>query len=238
MEVAVENRSIQYKKGPQPMKTGSLNFRQFKESEKGSFTIEASLVFPILLMLTLCFIFFALVMYQQSALHYSANSVAEKLAFVWNNSDKDINTGEFDKYTSFDGGDGLYWRVTDDQFLSQFGIDFFSNGGASIPIGSGGGGDLPQKKLGRVSSGILPAGATGEVRYENNLTGSQIVVHLNSPLNFPSYVTNLFGIDQIEVEVSQSVVDPTEFIRTTDLVMYAIKSLTEYSNYITQFMSR
>ncbi|QGS68926.1 hypothetical protein CV093_12355 [Oceanobacillus sp. 143] len=106
------------------------------KDDDGAFTIEASLVFPILLMLTLSFILFAIVIYQQSVLHYSANTVAERVAFVWDNSDKDIDTGAFDKYTTFDGGDGLYWRLTNDQYLSQFGIDIFSSGGATIQIGS------------------------------------------------------------------------------------------------------
>ncbi|WP_165767878.1 TadE/TadG family type IV pilus assembly protein [Virgibacillus indicus] len=213
-------------------------FQKLRKSERGNFTIEASLIFPILLMLTLCLVFLSLVIYQKSALHYSANSVAERLAFIWDNSYKDISDGSFDKYTTFDGGDGLYWRVTDNQFLSQFGISIFSGSSASVPIGSGGGGGLPQKKLSRASSGVLPAGATGTVEYENGLAGSNIKVTLTSPLNLPSSVLNLFGISEIKAEVSHAVVEPTEFIRTTDLVIYAIESIKDYSQYITQFMNR
>ncbi|MEK3908757.1 MULTISPECIES: TadE/TadG family type IV pilus assembly protein [Oceanobacillus] len=211
--------------------------KRIKKDEHGAFTIEASVIFPILLLLTLSFIFFALVIYQQSVLHYSANTVAERLAFVWDNSDKDIDTGEFDKYTTFPGGDGLYWRLTSDQYLSQFGIDIFSKGNATVQIGSGGGGSLPQQKLGRATTDILPPGATGEVQYNNGLAGSEIVVKLRSPLNLPSSLSSLFGINEIEAEASHVVTEPTEFIRTTDLVMYAVKSIADYSGYITKFIS-
>ncbi|WP_162800310.1 TadE/TadG family type IV pilus assembly protein [Oceanobacillus zhaokaii] len=220
-----------------------MNFMKKKLSkimkdDDGAFTIEASLVFPILLMLTLSFILFAIVIYQQSVLHYSANTVAERVAFVWDNSDKDIDTGAFDKYTTFDGGDGLYWRLTNDQYLSQFGIDIFSSGGATIQIGSVAGGSLPQQKLGRITTDILPAGATGEVQYINGLAGSEIIVTLKSPLNLPAFISDLFGINEIETQVSHVVVEPTEFIRTTDLVIYAVELLKDNSGYITKFINK
>lgn len=210
-------------------------FKKFFRKEEGVFTLEASILFPIILMITMTFIFFSLVMFQKATLHHSANMVAERLAFVWDNSDKDIN-GAFDKYTT-SNDDGLYWRVTDNQYLSKFGLDFFSSGDeATVSIGSGGDGSLPQKKLARESENALPPGATGEVKYENGVLGSQIVVTMKSPLHLPSFVQDVIGLDRISVSVSHNVVEPPEFIRTTDLVMYIAEKIGKYASHLTKFM--
>ncbi|WP_141554354.1 TadE/TadG family type IV pilus assembly protein [Virgibacillus ndiopensis] len=211
-------------------------FKKIRKKEDGNFTIEATVIFPIILMLTISLVFFSLVIYQKAVLHYSANTLAERLAFVWDNSDKDIDTGYFDKYTTFSGGDGLYWRLFGNSFLSKFGLDFGSNN-ATIPIG-GGGGSLVEDKLARSTTSILPAGATGKVSYKNSIVGGKIVVDLESPLNLPSFLQDLFGIDKIEAKVSHAVVEPTEVIRTTDTVIHAGKTIMGYTDFFTKFINK
>lgn len=98
----------------------------FFKDDKGSFTIEASLIFPMLLIITLSLIFFSLVIYYKSVLQYDANRIADQVAFSWNNSSKDLQTGEFNTYTT-DLNDGLYWRLTGNNFLSQFGLTMFGD---------------------------------------------------------------------------------------------------------------
>src|SRR5699024_12202435 len=126
--------------------------KKLKQREDGVFTLEATILFPIILIITMTFIFFSLVIYQKAMLTHSANTVAERLAFVWDNSYKDINSGEFDKYPTFDGGDGLYWRTFDNQYLSKFGIDNVFGGGIDdISLATWRGGDLPSECLSSAS---------------------------------------------------------------------------------------
>lgn len=210
-------------------------FKKFNRDENGVFTLEASILFPIILIITMTFIFFSLVLFQKATLNHSANMVAERLAYVWDNSDKDLS-GEFDEYTT-DNDDGLYWRVSDNQYLSKFGLDFFtSTDDTKVELGSSGGGDLPSEKLSRASSDMLPPGATGNARYENGISGSEIVVEMKSPLDLPGFVQGLLGIDSISVEASHSVIDPPEFIRSTDLVVYAAETVGKYKDEIMSFM--
>src|SRR5699024_1184819 len=210
--------------------------KKLKQREDGVFTLEATILFPIILIITMTFIIFSIVIYQKAMLTHSANTVAERLAFVWDNSYKDINSGEFDKYPTFDGGDGLYWRMFDNQYLSKFGLDnVFGGGNHAISLASSGGGDLPSEKLGRASADTLPPGATGEVRYENGLLGSQIIVEMKSPLDLPKFVRDVMGLESVKAEVSHAVIEPPEFIRSTDLIMYAFKKIKKNASYITKY---
>lgn len=82
----------------------------------------------MLLIITLSLIFFSLVIYYKSVLQYDANRIADQVAFSWSNSSSDLKTGEFDTYTT-DLDDGLYWRLTGNNFLSQFGLTMFGDSG-------------------------------------------------------------------------------------------------------------
>ncbi|MFD1017671.1 TadE/TadG family type IV pilus assembly protein [Thalassobacillus hwangdonensis] len=204
-----------------------LKIRRFRKNETGSFTIEASIVFPILLILTLCLIFFSLVIYQKAMLHYSANTIADRLAYTWDNSKKDWATGEFaaNDYTTFDGGDdGLYWRFTNNNFFEQFGVN--------LPLGDSG---VMNRKLDRAKEGDLPFGAAADISYENDLTGNHIVVKLRSPVKIPAFTRDLFGIDEIAVETSRRVNEPVEFMRNVDFVAYSMEELRKFGSFITEF---
>lgn len=207
------------------MKLLMKGIKRLSKNQSGSFTIEASLLFPILLILTVCLIFFSLVVYQKVVLYQRAHLMAERVAYVWDNSHKRLGTGAFDEgdyTTNVENGDGLYWRVTSNDFLSKFGLD----------LGLGGG--LIGKKLSRASGDFLPGGTTRHIRFDNDLTGGKIIVGLDSPLRLPASIEKLFGIDGIEAKASADVTEPTEFIRTTDLVVTYVRQLINICNGNTQ----
>ena len=162
--------------------------------------------------------------------------IADRLGFVWDNSYKDIDTGKFNKYTTFDGGDGLYWRSN--QFINEYIINIFtSEDNSEISLGQTGG-SLPQKKLGRASKYILPAGATGKARIDSNIVGGTIEVELKGPLSFPKSVTRILGIDTIEAKATHSVTEPTEFIRSTDLVIYLGEQVKQRKDVISAYVKK
>lgn len=201
--------------------------KRFRRNQSGSFTIEASLLFPILLILTVCLIFFSLVIYQKAVLYQRAHLIAGRMAYVWDNSRKDIGSGAFARgsyTTDIDNGDGLYWRLTSNNFLEKFGLD----------LGFGGGNGLIQKKLNRSSAAFLPGGTDRQIRFDNNLTGGEIVVTLDSPLRLPASIEELFGVRRVTARASSNVTEPAEFIRTTDLVVTYVKQLINICNGNTQ----
>src|SRR5699024_10636562 len=89
------------------------HWKRFRKNEKGMFTLEASLIFPIIFVVTISLILFSLVFYQKVVVYQKANMIAERTAYTWDNSQKDFNTGSFaeNQYSSMDAGDGLYWRT-------------------------------------------------------------------------------------------------------------------------------
>ncbi|WJH34058.1 hypothetical protein N6H14_29545 [Paenibacillus sp. CC-CFT747] len=67
--------------------------RKWIESEEGSLTIEASFVYPMILLATLSMVGFALFAYGKASLALTAETAAERTAYVWDNSRKDWETG-------------------------------------------------------------------------------------------------------------------------------------------------
>lgn len=204
--------------------------------EEGAFTIEASILFPILLIITMLLIFFSLVIYQKALLHQRASVIASQVAYVWDNSKKDIKTGEFGikEYTTSAGGDGLYWRLTDDMFLSQF-VNIFGNSSASVSIGGGGGGKGPEGKMGRASTDMLPSGAKGKISYKNSITGRKITVKLEQKLSLPSFVSKMLGGSLVEAEASSFISEPVEITRTTDLMLTYLDVLKKDAKKLLKF---
>ncbi|HET7627422.1 MAG TPA: TadE/TadG family type IV pilus assembly protein [Bacillales bacterium] len=197
----------------------SKSLGKLRKNESGSFTLEASLIFPILLILTVSLVFFSLIVYEQVVLHQRAQVIADRMAFSWNNSLADLEDGSFgrNEYTTdVKNGDGLYWRVTSNQFLSKFGLN--------LDAGSGEG--LVAKKMDRVNRWKLSGGAKIEkINFDNNLLGGNITVTLSSPLQIPDSLKKMFGIKNIEATAKADVSEPVEFIRTTDLTVTYVKKL-------------
>lgn len=193
--------------------------QDFRRNDRGSFTIEASMLFPMILMITFLLIFFSIVIYHKAILQFEANRIADEIAYTWNNSSKDAKTGEFNEYTT-DNGDGLYWRISDNHFLEQFGIPSF-----------GGDSALVQSKTDRFTSTY-----DVEVEFQNQLLGNQIEVTIERPVPLPSGFTDVFNLDVIHGSSTRTITEPTELIRNTDFVVYfAQKAQSSAEKYIGRF---
>src|SRR5690606_21257878 len=131
---------------------------RLRKENEGSFTLEASIIFPILLIIVLLFVFFSLVIYEKVTLQYKANQIASRMAQTWGSSTMDIATGEMDEsdYVT-KNDDGLYWRITNNNFFGQFGIAVEDSGAVS-------------RKKNRVGE------YAGNVTFENGVLVQEIVV--------------------------------------------------------------
>lgn len=194
----------------------AMNFsnRRFRNDE-GSFTIEASLVFPVLLFVLALILFFCMYMYQRTFLNQHAYAASERAAYSWDNSHKKALTGEY----AVSDVDGLYWRLKDDQLLGALfgwaGADNVTK--VSIPASEGE--RLAEQKLAQAVQS-MPSGMTGTIEYTNSLLQRKVTVRLNQVISLPLPSFLFDSGDEVQTEGASAVVEPVEFIRTVDLARY------------------
>lgn len=70
-----------------------VEIKRFEEEERASYSIEASIVLPILLSVIILFIVIALAILQLISMYYIGVVSAERSAHAWNNSHRDVQSG-------------------------------------------------------------------------------------------------------------------------------------------------
>jgi hypothetical protein len=187
--------------------------KSFLKEERGSFTIEATLVFPAFLFLVLTGVFLCIIVFQWGTANYMAQKASSQVAYTWNNSHKDLDTGEFGStnYTGLEHGDPLYWRVTDNGLLGVFGLDGLFRFD-----------DLAEDKL-RLARINYSGSMDVRLTYENWIVYSEVQATVSTNLFMPSFLTNLLGKDKLEVTSSRVVSDTPELIRTFNFSKYIWK---------------
>lgn len=193
-----------------------MNIFQFKKDERGSFTIEATIVFPVIFITTIIFIFFSLYMYQKVTLYYVATQAAERAAFVWDNSHKDPITGVLADPTAHDG---IYWRLFNDNITnvvtSHFGAPLTVTFEAANKGSVSAGGSLPQKKLGKIAQ-TIPSGISGDIVFDNQFISREVTVTLNKPIRAPSFVLKALGTEEVRVSANAKIIEPAQYVRNVD----------------------
>jgi len=183
---------------------------------------------PMLFITMFVLILFGLYVYQKTALYYVTTVSAERVAFRWDNSNRDVLSA----MAPPDHYDSLYWRLSSDGALqSLFGIGG-EDGRAVVAAGSRGGGNsssnqasvLAQTKLKRIAERIS-APYEGELSYTFGIAEKEV----KSQLRYPFSISTLarFGYDEPKTVSSAVIVDPVEFIRNVDLVRYYTVKLKE-----------
>lgn len=186
------------------------------KNDEGSFTLEASLVFPVILF-TLCLLmFFCVLLYQKSMLSQYASASSERSAYSWENSHKEPQTGAFPENEY----DRLYWRLADDHMLGSlfgsFGVD--SASAISIPAEVSEG-DLTAQKMSQTAAALSSA-YSGTMQYENKLMNRQITTKIDQFVSLPMVDFLLDSDHKIYFSASSAVVEPDEFIRNIELLRY------------------
>ncbi|WP_282935446.1 hypothetical protein [Paenibacillus sp. RC67] len=195
------------------------SFKLFSET-KGSFTIEASFVLPLILLSTLSLLFLALYVYQTSSAFQNAGIAADRAAFIWDNSKKDAITGDY----SIDKDDGLYWRIHSDSMSDLFRF-LIPNAAAqiSLPVSSSSNGTGPEGKMQKIG-GTLSSGWSGRMRYVNSGFSREVTVDLEKPFRSPTFMMSKLQ-KNVSSEAAAQVVDPVESIRLIDLTRSFIQEI-------------
>ncbi|MBJ6361427.1 TadE/TadG family type IV pilus assembly protein [Paenibacillus sp. GCM10012307] len=203
--------------------------RRLLRAENGSFTVEASMVFPLILVITVTSLFVSIYIYQNVIVYFTASKAAERTAFVWDNSYRSPATGlaPHGKY------DSLYWRVKDDEMIeSLFGIqrsDGQRGSHIALPAGTGleNSSSLVQRKLGNAANWVSGA-YKGKVGLERSLWKKEVAVQLIHPVRI-SPLEWLLNNPEPHGRASSTITDPVEFIRSVDLVRYYADKFTSGS---------
>ncbi|WP_145320388.1 TadE/TadG family type IV pilus assembly protein [Paenibacillus xylanexedens] len=194
-----------------------MNFSRVNrlKKEEGSFTVEASLIFPVVLFILVLLLFFTMYMYQKTFLNQHAYAASERAAYSWDNSYKQAMTGEFVAGEH----DNLYWRLSDDRMLGAlFGwVGADSHVRVSVPAGEGG--SLSEQKLAQAVQ-HMPSAMKGTIEYQNSLIQRKITTKLDQVISLPLPSFLFDSGNRVQTQGSSAVVEPVEFIRTVDLVRY------------------
>ncbi|WP_173190333.1 TadE/TadG family type IV pilus assembly protein [Paenibacillus alginolyticus] len=193
--------------------------RSLRVNEDGSFTLEASLVFPLILFCTVTLLFVGMYAYQNVFVQQLARTTAERLAFTWNNSHKDLVTGNFNPSET----DGLYWRLTRDGVSDLFGM-LSGSGTTEVLIPSGSTSGHVESKLAN-SSALLPQGVTGTAKYANYLFDHQVEVKLKKSFLMLAQLKRWLGSEQTTGKAVSHVVESVELIRLTDITRTYFKAI-------------
>jgi hypothetical protein len=191
------------------------------QNSEGSFTLESTLVFPIIFFLILLFLLFSMYIYQKVVLYYSASETAERASFSWDNSHRNARNGMLITHEY----DSLYWRIGEDYMLgSLFGM---STGETDLSLELPLMQDVSSLKLSGAKLNKASAWLTGEaglpfqgaVGYLNSIWNRKVAVKLMQPMSLIPLERTL-GLSEPKTVASASIVDPVQFIRDVDLVRY------------------
>lgn len=190
-----------------------------RSEDRGSFSVEASVVFPVVLLASLALIFFSLYIYEKGLLYHVAAVTADRAAYTWDNTHKDPVTGAF----SASEQDGLYWRTFEDNVSGIFSF-FTGDGVVGIQLPEDAGRtdlDTPRKKLMNAAS-LLPPVEKAELTYAHGFFDRVIRVRLENPFRMPDFLRQWLYADRVREQAEARAVDPVEFIRLIDFTkLYA-----------------
>lgn len=175
------------------------------------------MVLPLAMILTCMTLLFALFSSQTSVLYYGASITAERAAFGWSNSAKDPRTGEYPSGRY----DGLYWRIANDALLRGWLGLATGEGDVRVPLGKAEpteGGSSVSGKLAKFAA-AMPAPASGSIAYRNVGVVSEVTVEGGASW-LPEALVGFRGQRRASAKTSALVVEPTELIRTFDLIRY------------------
>ncbi|ETT51704.1 TadE/TadG family type IV pilus assembly protein [Paenibacillus sp. FSL H7-689] len=193
-----------------------MNFSNNKfKKEEGSFTVEASLIFPVVLFILVLLLFFTMYMYQETFLNQHAYAASERATYSWDNSHKQGMTGEFVAGEH----DNLYWRLTDDRMLGALFGWAGADNQVSVSIPAGEGGSLLEQKLAQAVQ-QMPSAMKGTIEYQNSLIQRKVTTKLEQVISLPLPSFLFDSGNRVLTQGSSAVVEPVEFIRTVDLIRY------------------
>jgi Flp pilus assembly protein TadG len=169
---------------------------------KGSATLEATIIFPVIMVMLFGIIFFAMYIYQRFVVIDAAVYTAKERAATWDNSKKNLETGSSPEIAN---SDGLYWRITSD----------FS--GADLVDQKNSQGDSKIKEI--LLYGVFRNKKPNQtdVNYSNSVLRRTVSVGARQNVVLPDWIAGSTGGLEISGEAAADVAEPVELIRNFNL---------------------
>lgn len=194
--------------------------KKLLRGENGSYTVEATLLFPIIFLMLISSLLLGLKIYIKAEMFAVSSEVALQTAYAWGDSNADLRTG----HIKHPKEDGLYWQVEQQlhvwlnalfQAIHARGVSDDQKTHVEGEYSA-----LLQKKLQR-SLQKMPSSYRTEIHYETVWNGGKVVVQASQPFSspvalFPAHIT---------ADASAWTVDPVEWIRGTQLLRFFVQEL-------------
>jgi len=195
----------------------------FLRRQEGSLTVEAAMVYPLVLLVTLLLLFVTLSVWKTSALELHADAAAERAAYNWDNSYRDPVTGAY----SISDRDGLYWRISLGELSSLFRLSGGTSSKLSLPAADNGELSLVQKKLFRQSL-TLSGDIGGDLTYRNSLLETSVQADLQRDAGIPRLFGSILPDRLTQGSAVSYITEPAEFLRNLDLLTSYATRLHDY----------
>lgn len=209
--------------------------------DKGSYTVEASMIFPLIVFVVLALLFAFLYMQQKAALISAASFAAQQGAELWQDSRRSMENGEVNKA---DSADSIGYRVFDNLLFSTktfegyFEQESAVNGKKKLVLKMDAGDSLPGQKAAligealcnRIESTVLkPKNTKLRITYTNNALRGRLSVEIIQEIKVPLGGIKAFfdGKDTLTLsgQSTAAVTEPAEYIRNIDLAIELSKKL-------------
>lgn len=193
--------------------------RQFHKDEKGSAIMEATFLYPSILIMAMVLLFMTIVVYQKAVVSYVAHTAADGIAHTWLNDTSNLgdDDGYNGKVTTYNtnGEDGLYWKLFEDNIITReiFNVRSVESSGAT---GS---------KL-REGETYYSAKYNTTIKAELLTDGScRIKVTATSPFKIPDILKNFNIESDVKAIAYAKWSDPVEGIRNVRVAIFAVDEL-------------
>lgn len=210
--------------------------------EKGSYTIEASMIFTMIVLVILTLLFAFVYVQQKSRLVSAASFAAQQGAELWLDSRKNMENGYISSQKS---ADSIGYRIFDNLLLSEktyvgYIEEDVSSGKPELILKMDTGGNLPGQKVSLIGESlckkisgtvIKPEKTKVSITYKNNALRGRLTVEITQEIKVPLGGIKKFfdGKDTLTLSGRSvsSISEPAEYIRNVDLAIELSQKLGE-----------
>lgn len=171
---------------------------------RGSFTVEASILMPVIFLCIIAVVYISLLLYQMALVQAISDRSAERGTATWSNPRKDISTGLIAKEELKSGG--IYWRLLDinrDEKVKRLDTYFVKQMGHFDVL--------------KGSYSVSPPEVKDYIIYK------KLVLNTESRYKLPfGKLLSCFGLEEhvsFKTRSEAMINEPVEFIRNTDLII-------------------
>lgn len=203
-------------------------FQALLRDEKGNFTFESALVFPLIILVIVVMMLAAVYMYQVIFLQYVSTSAAERASYIWDDHDRALSTGS--ELSDFQYGvyesNMLLQLITKVIPISQQNQEKTLYFSSSEPYEAVMTQSLVNDKLNVIKeyASNLPIRMNGSINYSTASLLPRIEIQLKQEIS-PLFFQHNMLLPSPSYKVSRSLVQPMELIRDTDFVIFLSEKL-------------